>query len=248
MTIDKEWLNLIVKLDFAFQPIVATKNGKIFAVEAFLRDTDKLGFPTILDFFNQAFQKNELYNTDLLLRSKALYKFIDIEIDDIMMFYNVDNRILFDKSYTKGNTTKILERLQLKKKSICFEISEKRAYLLPSELAKVIDNYKNEGFKIALDDFGDGISCFDLLHKSNPNFLKINDFFIKSIGNDRKKQSILKSIVNLAHELDIKVIVKGVETQEELKYCKMYDIDFVQGHFIQKPQKESKKLQKRYDI
>ncbi len=248
MRIDKEWLNLVAKLDFAFQPIIATKSGKLFAVEAFLRDTDKLGFKTILDFFNKAFEKNELYNTDLLLRSKALYKFIDIDIDDIIMFYNLDNRILFDKSYSRGNTTKILERLQLKKKSICFEISEKGNIQTTSELTKVLENYKSEGFKIALDDFGCGTSYIELLYDSNPNFLKVNDFFIKFISTDKKKQIILQSIVTLAHDLNIKVIVKGVETLEEFKYCKKYDVDFVQGHFVQKAQKDNKNLQKRYDI
>jgi EAL domain-containing protein (putative c-di-GMP-specific phosphodiesterase class I) len=248
MKIDKEWLNLVVKLDFAFQPIVCTKTGKIFAVEAFVRGTEKLGYQTISEFFNQAFKRNELYNTDLLLRSKALYKFIDIDIENIMMFYNIDNRILFDKSYSKGNTTKILEKLELTKKSICFEINEKDNILMEKDFEKILKNYKNEGFKIALDDFGKGISSFKLLYDNNPDFLKIDDFFIRSIDSDRKKQFILKSIVSLAHQFEIKVIAKGVETLEELKLCQEYNVDCVQGYYIQKPQLYTKNLQEKYDI
>lgn len=248
MKIDKEWLHSVAKLDFAFQPIVCAKNGKIFAVEAFVRGTNTLGFQTIFDFFNEAFERNELYNTDLLLRSKALHKFINIDIEDLMMFYNIDNRILFDKSYSKGNTTKILEELKLKKKSICFEISDRGNIPSATNLSEVLDNYKNEGFKIALDDFGRGVSCIELLYNSNPNFLKIDEFFIRSIETDKKKQFILQSIVSLAHQLEIKVIAEGVENLKELKLCQKYNIDFVQGFYIQKPQMDITCLEKKYDI
>jgi EAL domain-containing protein (putative c-di-GMP-specific phosphodiesterase class I) len=248
MKIDKEWLHLVAKLDFVFQPIICARSGKIFAVEAFVRGTEQLGFKTIIEFFNKAFEKNELYNTDLLLRSKALHKFININIENLMMFYNIDNRILFDKSYSKGNTIKILEELKLKKKSICFEISGRGNIPLAIDLFKVLDNYKNEGLKIALDDFGRGVLCLELLYNSNPDFLKIDEFFIRSIATDRKKQFILQSIVSLAHQLGIKVIAEGVESLEELQLCQKYDIDFVQGFYIQKPQMDTKALQKEYKI
>jgi len=189
--------------------------------------------------------KNELYNTDLLLRSKALHKFIQIEFENITMFYNLDSRILFDKNYSKGNTRKILDELNLKKKSICFEISDKGNIPSIISLSNILDNYKKEGFQIALDDFGSGVSCVELLYNSNPNFLKIDEFLIRSIESNTKKQIILHSMVSLAHKLGIKVIAKGIESAEELAICQKFNIDFVQGYYIQEPQSDIKNLEKQ---
>ena len=248
MKIDKKWLKLVTELDFAFQPIVNTKTGKIFAVEALLRKTNKVGFDNIFDFFDEAYKREQLYNTDLLLRGKAIHKFIDIDINNIMLFFNLDNRILFDESYEKGNTKSILKKLELKKKSICFELSERGSLPSAKDLAKVLKNYKDEGFKIAIDDFGQGISGMELLYNSNPNFLKIDKFFIRYVPNDIKKQIILNSIVTLSHQLGIKVIAEGVETKDELKWCQSLNIDFIQGYYIQKPQLNISKLQSVYDF
>lgn len=67
---EKELLLLIDKLDYAFQPIVNTRTGKIYAVEALIRGYQNLGFKTIPDLFDNLFDKELLYKVDLILRKK----------------------------------------------------------------------------------------------------------------------------------------------------------------------------------
>ena len=68
--------NIVDQLDYAFQPIVYSHNGKIFGVEALIRGVQNIkGINTIDDLFNLAFNENFLYEFDLLLREKAIRKF-----------------------------------------------------------------------------------------------------------------------------------------------------------------------------
>ena len=120
------WEQIVSKLDYAFQPIIHSFTGKIYGVEALVRNVQNIsGLTTIDDLFNMAFNDDYLYELDLLLREKAVKKFTNIEIDDLKLFYNLDNRIVYNKNLSSGNTSKILKKYKLNKSVICFELSEK---------------------------------------------------------------------------------------------------------------------------
>lgn len=90
------WTEIINKLDYAFQPIIYSHSGKIYAVEALLRNVQQVpGLNSIDDLFNLAFNDDYLYELDLQLREKAISKFSQINIDNLKLFYNLDNRIIY---------------------------------------------------------------------------------------------------------------------------------------------------------
>lgn len=234
------------KLDFAFQPIVNTHTGKIFAVEALIRNTQKLGFSTIQDFFDYLNKNKTLYKTDLQLRKKALKKFKKINLNNLKLFYNVDNRFFTMPDFKMGETSNILEKLSIKKDSICFEITEHHSFEDTEFLKHIISTYKMNNYNIAIDDFGTGISGLHLFYISETNFIKIDRFFIQDIHKDSKKKLFCSSIVEMAHIMGVKVIAEGVETQNEYYTCKEIKIDYVQGYLISKPQLDIKELKKNY--
>ena len=120
------WNEIIEKLDYAFQPIIYFHTGKIYAVEALVRGVQDVdGLNCIDDLFDKAFHDDFLYELDLQLREKAISKFSNIEIENLKIFYNLDNRIIYNKKYTQGNTAKILDKYKLDKNRICFVLSEK---------------------------------------------------------------------------------------------------------------------------
>lgn len=103
-----KWNSIVEKLDYAFQPIIHAHSGKIFAVEALLRNVEKIpNINYIHDIFDLAYEENYLYEFDLLLREKAIEKFSKISIENLQLYYNLDNRTIHAKNYTKGNTKKI---------------------------------------------------------------------------------------------------------------------------------------------
>lgn len=240
------WEKSLKELDFAFQPIVSITSGKIIAVEALLRNTKEAGFLSIYGCFDDAFADGVLYQFDLQLRLKALEKFSTINIPNIQLFYNLDNRLLYMPDYKTGNTQKILERLNLSKKTLCFEMSEKGTLKDPNSITNMVNMYKQEGFDIAIDDFGTGISGLKLLYYSEPNFIKIDRFFIQNIETDSKKRHFCSSIIKMAHTMGIKVIAEGVETQKEYYTCKDIGADFIQGYLVQKPKMDISKIKLTY--
>ena len=120
----KIWLETLETLDIAFQPILNIHTGKIFGVEALLRNFQDAGFKSVFDVFDQAFNDGILYNFDIALREKTFKKYKTInDFENIKLFYNLDNR-LFECPYSSNsNTKKILKYLNIKQDNIFFEIS-----------------------------------------------------------------------------------------------------------------------------
>ncbi|MEL7597223.1 MAG: EAL domain-containing protein, partial [Clostridiaceae bacterium] len=88
---------------------------------------------------------------------------------------------------------------------------------------------------IALDDFGTGYSSLTYLHKLPIDILKVDREFIKNIINEDEEAYIFKSIVELAHNLNLKVIAEGVETKEQLAFLIRNGCDIGQGYYFSKP-------------
>ncbi|MFX4283868.1 GGDEF domain-containing protein [Aliarcobacter butzleri] len=241
------WTEIIEKLDYAFQPIIYSHSGKIYAVEALLRNVNEIpGLMSIDDLFDLAFNDDYLYELDLQLREKAISKFAKIKQSNLKLFYNLDNRIIYNKNYSQGNTAKILKKYNLNKDSICFELSEKGTAIEQNALSTMLQRYKESGYKIAIDDFGIGVSGLKLLYFSEAHIIKLDRFFITNIDQDSKKKLFCSSIIEMAHIMGMQVIAEGIETAKEFYTCKDIGADFIQGYLVQKPTTNIDKIEKIY--
>ena len=242
------WDQIIDKLDYAFQPIIHSFTGKIYGVEALIRNVQNIsGLNAIDDLFNMAFNDDYLYELDLHLREKAIKKFSHIKIDDLKLFYNLDNRIIYNKNLSSGNTSKILKKYQLNKNVICFELSEKGTSIEQNALSTMLQRYKQNGYSIAIDDFRIGVSGLKLLYFSEANIIKLDRFFISNIDQDSKKKLFCSSIIEMAHVMGMQVIAEGVETVKEFYTCKDIGADFIQGYLVQKPTTEIEQIKPVYN-
>lgn len=235
-------------LDVAFQPIVDIHSGALIGVEALLRGTDELGFESIFAFFDQLYADNVLYTFDLKLREKVIEKFCTIDNHrQLKLFYNIDNRLLNTTHFAKGNTSKILQRYGLDHKSMVFELSEHNEIANFEHFTKLMDHYAQEGFCIAIDDFGIGQSGYKHLYHSAPNLIKIDRFFLQSIDQDPKKKILVRHMVQLATLMGARVIAEGVETIPELMVCKEVGCHLLQGYLVQRPMLDVAALRSRYE-
>lgn len=241
------WTEIINKLDYAFQPIIYSHSGKIYAVEALLRNVQQVpGLNSIDDLFNLAFNDDYLYELDLQLREKAISKFSQINIDNLKLFYNLDNRIIYNKKYSQGNTAKILKKYNLTKDRVCFELSEKGTAIEQNALSTMIQKYRDSGYSIAIDDFGIGVSGLKLLYFSEAKIIKLDRFFLTNIDQDSKKKLFCSSIIEMAHIMGMLVVAEGIETEKEFYTCKDIGADFIQGYLVQKPTTNHKDITSNY--
>lgn len=243
----KKWLRILEILDLAFQPILNIHTGKIFAVEALLRNYKEAGFDSIFELFDTVYKENVLYSFDLELREKTIKKFKTIDVSKTLkLFYNLDNRLFEMEDFSKGNTKKILQENQSTKDTICFEISERHELRNNTTMKEIMQHYKDSNYCIAIDDFGVGYSGYKLLYDAKPDILKVDRFFLQDINKHPKKKVMLKSITQLAIQLGIQVVAEGVETKEELLICRDIGCHLVQGYFIQRPTQNVDEIQYEY--
>ncbi len=244
-----KWCEVIEGIDYAFQPIVSINSGSCLGYEALIRDYQKFGFSNIHDLFDSAYREGYLFKFDIQLREKAIRKFIGIkDYRKFKLFFNLDNRIIFCDDYKSGITLNILKKLQISPDIICFEISERQELNCSSDDLILIQNYKRQTFKIAIDDFGSGYAGLQLLYHTEPDYIKIDRFFINGIENDSKKKLFVAKVVNLAHILGILVIAEGVENEKEFYLCKEINCDYIQGFLIQTPTLDTNDPKHTYDI
>lgn len=244
----EKWLELIEKVDYAFQPIVNIHSGRLYALEALIRNYESKYFSSIDSVFDTAYNENVLYKLDIQLRKKAIKKFASYEFaKDIKLFYNLDNRITSMPDFIPGRTIDIIQDYNLDKSNICFELSEKHqagAYAGIDIL--VLNMYKQQGHNMAIDDFGVGFSGLQMLYRAEPDFIKIDRFFITDINKSKKKKLFVSSIIEIAQAMGISIIAEGAETREEYEECKRLGCDMVQGYYVAKPTLDIEKIMYKY--
>ena len=232
-----EYWRMVAKLcDFAFQPIVDIHSGRIFGVEALLRGHEAVGFSSVKDVFESACQSGMLNRFELYLREKVMHKFRSIPGSGrLQLFINIDNRVMEMPGYDPGITGELMLRHGLRPDQVCFELSEQHAFKCFDRTREILSAYRAMGSRIALDDYGTGFSGLELLYHSEPDFIKMDRFFVNGIERDHKKQLFVAGIARMARTLGVSMIAEGVESAAELAVCRDLGCDLVQGWVIQKP-------------
>ncbi len=129
----------------------------------------------------------------------------------------------------------ILRDLSIEPSYIALEITENIEIDDMEEIIGLLNQLRRIGISIALDDFGTGYSSLSYLKQLPINSVKIDRSFIKNILNEPKDISIVKSIVTIANDFDLDLVVEGIENQNQLNLVKELGCQMIQGYFISKP-------------
>ena len=101
--------------------------------------------------------------------------------------------------------------------------------------ASQINKIKDRGIKISIDDFGTGYSSLSYLYDYPIDSIKIDKSFVRGIQEDNQKKILSNSIINLANNLNLKIVTEGVETQQEVDFFQSKECSIFQGYFFSKP-------------
>lgn len=118
---------------------------------------------------------------------------------------------------------------------ISFELTETAAMSNASRARHFIQYMKKLGCKIAIDDFGTGMSSLAYLTQLSANILKIDGAFTSGIEKNTVNQTIVESVTNVAHKLDMQVVAEAVETKQQKEVLSKMSVDYIQGYHIGKP-------------
>ena len=118
---------------------------------------------------------------------------------------------------------------------IIFEMTEGEQVANQSHLRDIVSEYKRQGFLTAIDDFGSGYSGLNLLAEFQTDLIKIDMALVRNIDKDKTRQAIVKGIVQVCHDLSIRIIGEGVETYEEVSVLKDFGVELFQGYYFARP-------------
>lgn len=119
--------------------------------------------------------------------------------------------------------------------SLVLEVTEGAMMTDPKKSMEILNELNQCGFGISIDDFGTGYSSLAYLKNLPVNEIKIDKSFVMNMSNDKKDANIVKAAVDLAHNLDLKVVAEGVEDEKTLELLSAMGCDYVQGYYIAKP-------------
>lgn len=152
----------------------------------------------------------------------------------IQMAVNISARQFHDQNLSQ-TVIRILKESGMTPGHLELELTESSIMQNPEFAAGVLTRWKNLGINISIDDFGTGFSSLASLKRLPIDALKIDQSFVRDATSDADDGAIVVAIITLAHNLRLKVIAEGVETEDQLRFLQSLRCDEIQGYFFSKP-------------
>lgn len=221
-----------------YQPQVDIKTRKIVSFEALIRwNSSKFGWVMPMEFISLAEETGLIVPIgEWVLKTACLqnkewkskgysYDFISINVSPIQLqkngFLDMVNRVLRDTA--------------IEPKFLEIEITETVMMESLEWNLTIINELKNMGIRVALDDFGRGYSSLNYLKSLPINTLKIDKTFIDGLCNNSYEDIITEEIIKLAHRMKLEVVAEGVEVEEQLISLQGKNCNKIQGYYFGKP-------------
>lgn len=227
------------ELSTVYQPIVSTGDGQLNGFEALLRwyHPTRGSVPPAMVIPVAERSSSILEIGDWVLKQALAERKrwqVQLPSADLAMSVNVSTRQLMSRGYT-GDLETALEDLGADPRLLTLEITES-VFLGDSDRAVVVLNdLKDIGVRLALDDFGTGYSSLSYLRQFPLDIVKIDRAFVSNLERDRTSQVIVRSVIDLAHGLNMSVVAEGVETCEQYQRLTALGSDSCQGYYFARP-------------
>lgn len=226
------------ELEVAYQPIIDLTTGKIHAVEALARWTHpRLGQIHPGEFIAQAERTGMIQPLTARILDASLRQMRKWgeQNHDFSVCLNISPRILHDAHFPMA-LQGVVDEYGLITQRLTLEITETAIFFDPDNAMRILNQLRELGFQIAIDDFGTGYSSLSYLQKMPLDELKIDQSFIREIHTNPADAVIVRSTIELAHNLGLKVVAEGIEEPDHIGLLQEMNCDFAQGYFFSKPQ------------
>lgn len=223
-----------------YQPVMSLETGKLAGFEALIRlihPEDGIIPPD--EFISVAENSAIIFPLGLWIVEEACRQIVQWKetfILDTPLRINVNiSAKQFIHPDLITNIFEITEKLGIDEKDIAFELTES-AFMEDMESANIaLLELKSRKFAIYMDDFGTGYSSLSYLMHFPVNVIKIDQSFVKWMHIDEQSETLVRSIVALAHNLGLKVVAEGTDDASQIDILKECGCDYAQGYYFAKP-------------
>ncbi len=222
-----------------FQPIVKSSDRSVAGCEALLRwNHPTQGFipPNIFIPLAERLGFIEQLTDFVIDQATALHEHYPHLMQNKYVSVNIARELICSTEFTDKIIGRCINHSSFAK-NIAFEITENGDFS-DSEQNMVDRNFRllsHSGMRLFVDDFGTGYSGLNFVRQFHFDTLKIDQVFVKNLGHEPHLNNVLISMLQLAESLKMRVIVEGVETQEQLAILQQLGVDYIQGYLFSKP-------------
>ena len=221
-----------------YQPRVSVDSLAITGLEALVRwQHPQLGLVSPSEFIPLAEDTGLIVPIgEWVLRAACLQgrRWIEEGFAPIPIAVNISARQFHDRDLSQ-TVIRILEETGFSPKYLELELTESSIMQNEEFAASMLNQLKSMGVNISIDDFGTGFSSLASLKRLPIDALKIDQSFVREATTDPDDAALVMAIITLGHNLRLKVVAEGVETDDQLRFLQLLRCDEIQGYFFSKP-------------
>lgn len=220
------------------QPKYGTKSRHIEGAEALIRwHSKEFGFVYPSDFIPVSEKNGFVIELDFFILEEVcrlMRKWLDSGLTPVVISVN-QSRLHLDEPDYIGKLREIVDKYNVPYKYIELELTESVFTDNAELMIKTMQKLHDVGFKLSIDDFGSGYSSLNMLKDMPADVVKIDREFFNTTADTEKGRAVISSVVDLANNLNMKVISEGVETEAQVEFLAEIGCHMVQGFFFAKP-------------
>jgi len=226
------------EFELYYQPQFDLKTGKMLAMEALIRwNHPSKGIIPPMEFIPFSEKTGQIIPISIWVLKTAILQKREWQkkgYESLKIAVNMSGHVIADESVV-DTLCKILQTFEVKPGEFEIEVTETALMLDLKKAKDGLEKLRSYGISIAMDDFGTGYSSLTYLHTLPFDILKMDREFIKNIKTEDEDSFIYKTIIDLAHNMDLIVVAEGIETKEQRDFLLKYNCDIGQGYFFSKP-------------
>jgi EAL domain-containing protein (putative c-di-GMP-specific phosphodiesterase class I) len=218
-----------------FQPLVSISTSSCVACECLVRgdrEGEVVGAESMLSAAQILGMSHEL---DHAAWRAALKQGRGLMQSGQALFLNFTPSSVHNSAFDIKRTKAMCHEMGVDISQLVFEVTEAEKVNDFDFLKGVMQEYRAEGAKIALDDLGSGYSSILRLADLRPDYVKLDQRLVHGAYGDYLRSVLLKAVTEAAHKLNIRVVAEGVESEDDLRFCVEIGADLAQGYFLARP-------------
>jgi EAL domain-containing protein (putative c-di-GMP-specific phosphodiesterase class I)/GGDEF domain-containing protein len=217
-----------------FQPIFSFGEARMLGFEALVRGPEGSIVETPYELFGAAQREGRIVELNIVCIQEVLRAYARSGLPGLL-FLNISPQLIVQPGFDRERAGRFLDSLGVDPGRVVIELTEDAGFDF-GLVRESLRLYRAMGFRVAIDDLGEGFASLRLWSELEPEFVKADKHFVTGIARDSLKLQFLRAIQSIAHASGAQVIAEGIESADDFKLVKELGIACGQGWFIGRPQ------------